>query len=400
EAMILSALLTSVLINVVLCLFFIVIYSILRKRPGKAHLYVPRLVVEGKFSVGIESGLGRRLFSSLKWIKEAWMPSEDELLLHCGLDAVVFMRIFVFGLRVFRFAVIIGVFILLPFNYLGNQLNVDLTNLPNKSLEAFSISNVDDGSSRLWIHFAAVYVFTAVVCYLLYFEYDDIASKRIAYFYSSKPKPSHFTILVRSIPTASGSSLSENVERFFHQYYPTTYLSHTTVRRTSKLKELIAQANKQYKELSRMKSKSPSEQRFRRSGFLGIFGKKVNLVDQYEKKLEDIEGNVRTERSFTAGKEVPAAFVSFKSRFSAAVASRIQQGVKPTEWLTEVAPDPRDVYWPFFSASFMKRWICTIFVIFVCIVITVLFLVPVVIVQGLTHLDQLENLFPFLSGIL
>lgn len=49
----------------------------------------------------------------------------------------------------FSFAVVVGVFILIPVNYLGNQLSVDFSNLPNKSLDSFSISNVDNGSNRL-----------------------------------------------------------------------------------------------------------------------------------------------------------------------------------------------------------------------------------------------------------
>ncbi|KAL6579365.1 hypothetical protein OROMI_009581 [Orobanche minor] len=48
---------------------------------------------------------------------------------------------------------------------------------------------------------------------------------------------------------------------------------------------------------------------------------KSNNVDQYEKKLDDMEGNMRTEQRSVAGKEVPAACVSFKSRFSAAIVS-------------------------------------------------------------------------------
>ncbi|KAL2240393.1 UNVERIFIED_CONTAM: CSC1-like protein HYP1 [Sesamum indicum] len=397
--MILSALLTSVGINVALCLIFFILYSVLRNRPSYADFYIPRLVAEGKFQREDEFSVGK-LLSSVKWVKRAWQPSEDELLANSGLDAVVFMRIFTFGLRVFRFAGIVGICVLLPFNYMGNQLNIDFTDLPNKSLESFSISNVDDGSNRLWIHFAAVYIFTAVVCYLLYYEYDYIASKRIAYFYSSKPRPGQFTVLVRSIPATSGRSFSESVESFFSEYYPSTYLSHSVVRRTSKLKGLMNEADKVYKRLVHVKSKKHPQQRFKRAGFMGLFGRKVDLLDHYEKKLEDVEGNVRTERASISGKEVPAAFVSFKSRFSAAVVSHVQQGVKPTEWLTEPAPDPQDVYWPFFSASFIKRWFCNIAVIFACIFVTVLFLVPVLLVQGLTHLDQLEVWLPFLRGIL
>lgn len=51
------------------------------------------------------------------------------------------------SLRVFGFAGIIGVFVLLPINFLGNQLSVDFSDLANKSLDSFSISNVDDGSN-------------------------------------------------------------------------------------------------------------------------------------------------------------------------------------------------------------------------------------------------------------
>ncbi|CAA0828396.1 CSC1-like protein HYP1 [Striga hermonthica] len=396
--MILSALLTSVGINATLCFVFFILYSVLRNRSSNANLYVPRLVAEGKFREEDEFGVGS-LLSSFKWVKRAWQPSEDELLSNSGLDAVVFMRIFIFGLRVFRFAGIIGIFVLLPFNYMGNQLNIDFTDLPNKSLETFSISNVDDGSNRLWIHFSAVYIFTAVVCYLLYFEYDYIASRRIAYFYSSKPRPSQFTVLVRSIPVSSGQKFSESVESFFSKYYPSTYLSHSVVRRTSKLKGLINKADKVYKRLAHVKTKRHPQERFKRAGFLGLFGRRVDLQDHYEKKLEDMEGNLRTERSSIAGKEVPAAFVSFKSRFTASVVSHLQQGIKPTEWLAEQAPDPQDVYWPFFSASFLKRWMCNIFVIFACIFITVLFLGPVLLVQGLTHLDQLEIWLPFLKAV-
>lgn len=99
-------------------------------------------------------------------------------------------------------------------------------------------------------------------------------------------------------------------------------------------------------------------------------------------------------------KEVPAAFVSFKTRFGAAIALHIQESVNPTEWITEQAPEPHDVYWPFFTVSFIKRWISKVVIFVACASLTILFLIPVAIVQGLTHLDQLETLFPFLKGIL
>ncbi|KAL3597005.1 hypothetical protein D5086_008642 [Populus alba] len=399
--MILSALLTSVGINLGLCLLFFTLYSILRKQPGNLYVYAPRLVDKEKSQQQESDDFDlERLLPSASWVRNAWQLSEDQILSISGLDGLVFTRIFTFSLKVFTIAGVIGISILLPINYFGNQLSDDFSHLPNKSLDSFSISNVNDGSNRLWVHFSAAYIFTGVVCYLLYYEHSYISAKRIAYFYSSKPQPHQFTILVRSIPSSSGRNFSETVESFFTEYHPSTYLSHSVVHRTSKIQDLINDADKLYRKLGFMKSNNDSQQNFRRDGFLGLTGRKVNLLDRYEKKLEDLEDNVRKEQNLLAGEEVPAAFVSFKSRFGAAVALHIQQGVNPTEWVTERAPEPQDVHWAFFSASFIKRWIFKLVVLVASFALIVLFLIPVVIVQGLANLDQLEKWFPFLKGIL
>ncbi|XP_043703953.1 CSC1-like protein HYP1 isoform X2 [Telopea speciosissima] len=399
--MIVSALLTSVGINLGICILFFTLYSILRKQPETVHVYSPRLVAEGKSQLRNRFNL-ERLLPSAGWVRRAWQTSEEDLLSTSGLDAVVLMRVFIFSLRIFSFAGIVGIFILLPVNYLGNQLSlIDFSDLPNKSLDIFSISNVDNGSKRLWIHFSAVYAFSGVVCYLLYYEYKYISSKRISYFYSSKPQPHQFTLLVRGIPLSAGNSFSESVKSFFTEYHSSAYLSHMVVRQTNKLQKLIWDAKMLYKTLVNLKSKNPTQKKFTRDGFLGLFGRNVDLVDHYEKKLEDLEENVRMEQlGLSLTGEVPAAFVSFKSRYGAAIALHIQQSINPTEWITEQAPEPHDVFWPFFSASFMQRWVSRLVVFVACFVLTVLFLIPVVFVQGLANLPQLEAFLPFLKGIL
>ncbi|KAM1887740.1 hypothetical protein ACFX13_045947 [Malus domestica] len=400
--MIVSALLTSVGINLALCLLFFTLYSILRKQPSYLNVYSPRSVAAKEELEENNKFNFERLLPTAGWVRRAWQPSEDELLSVTSLDAVVFMRIFIFSLRVFGFAGIVGILVLLPINYLGNQLNrdFDISNLPSKSLDSFSISNVNVGSKWLWVHFCAAYIFTGVVCYLLYYEYSFISSKRIAHFYSSKPQPHQFTVLVRAVPVSSGSSCSETVENFFTEYYPSTYLSHSVVRRTNKLQRLTSDAGKLYRKLVRLRSETNTQQRLRRDGSWGLSGPKIDVLDHYGKKLDDLEDNVRMEQSSVAGKEVAAAFVSFKSRLGAAVALHIQQGANPTEWVTEMAPEPQDVHWPFFSASFIKRWISKLVVVVAYTALTILFLIPVVIVQGLTHLEQLETWFPFLKSVL
>ncbi|ONI30889.1 hypothetical protein PRUPE_1G279800 [Prunus persica] len=399
--MLVSALLTSLGINSGLCVLFFTLYSILRKQPSNYEVYMPKLLAEGESNTSSIFNI-ERLIPSPDWVKTAWQLTEDDLLSSSGLDAVVFMRLINFSLRVFLFAGVIGVFVLLPINCSGNQLEyVDFTDLSNNSLDVFTISNVNNGSSKLWIHFVAVYLVTIFVCCLLYYEYKYISQRRIDYFLSSKPQPHQFTILVRSIPVSAGSGVSEKVDSFFREYHPSTYLSHIVVRRTNKLQSLINDAKKLYTRLIHLQS-DPNQQKYKRSSCFGLFGRKVNLVDHYEKKLEDIEENVRMEQSEVslAGEEVRSAFVSFKSRYGAAVALHLQQSTNPTHWVTEQAPEPHDVYWPFFSSSFLRRWISKLVVILACILLTVLFLIPVVVVQGLTNLNQLEVWFPFLTSVL
>lgn len=61
-------------------------------------------------------------------------------------------------------------------------------------------------------------------------------------------------------------------------------------------------AEKLYRRIAFLKLGKDSQQRFRRDGFLGLFGRKVDLLDHYEKKLEDLQDNVRMEQSSLTGK--------------------------------------------------------------------------------------------------
>ncbi|KAG0451826.1 hypothetical protein HPP92_026001 [Vanilla planifolia] len=312
------------------------------------------------------------------------------------------MRIFIFSLRVFSFATIMGLFVLLPIHYLGGQLrDINFSDLPNKSLDLFNVSNVKDGSNRLWVHFSAAYAITGVVCYLLYFEYKYISYKRLEQFIASKPKAQQFTVLVRGIPS-HGSSISDTVDKFFMEYHPSTYLTHVVVRRTNKLRGLIRDVENICRRLARLKSRPYDMTKSGRNGLFGLFGKKKDLVNTYTKRLKYLEENVRLEQSdfSKTGEEVHAAFVYFKSRYGASSVLHIQQSVNPTEWATEQAPEPQDVYWPLFSTSFLKRWISKLVVIVASLFLIILFLLPVAFVQGLTNLNQLETLLPFLKGIL
>ena len=97
---------------------------------------------------------------------------------------------------------------------------------------------------------------------------------------------------------------------------------------------------------------------------------------------------------------MPAAFVSFNSRWGAAVCAQTQQTRNPTLWLTEWASEPRDVYWqnlaiPYVSLS-VRRLIMGVAFFF----LTFFFMIHIAIVQSFASIEGLEKAAPFLKPVI
>ncbi|TQD98719.1 hypothetical protein C1H46_015628 [Malus baccata] len=96
---------------------------------------------------------------------------------------------------------------------------------------------------------------------------------------------------------------------------------------------------------------------------------------------------------------MPAAFVSFKTRWGAAVCAQTQQSRNPTIWLTEWAPEPRDVYWPNLPVPYVKLTVKRLIMGVAFFFLTFFFMIPIAIVQSFASLDGLEKVAPFLKPI-
>lgn len=96
----------------------------------------------------------------------------------------------------------------------------------------------------------------------------------------------------------------------------------------------------------------------------------------------------------------PAAFVFFKTRYAAVVASQVLQSSNPMSWVTNLAPEPHDVYWSNLCIPYRQLWFRKIVTLVATIAFMLVFLIPVTFVQGLTQLEQLQETFPFLRGLL
>lgn len=97
---------------------------------------------------------------------------------------------------------------------------------------------------------------------------------------------------------------------------------------------------------------------------------------------------------------MPAAFVSFKTRWGAAVCAQTQQSRNPTLWLTEWAPEPRDVYWNNLAIPYVSLTIRRLVIAVAFFFLTFFFMIPIAFVQSLANLEGIEKALPFLKPII
>jgi hypothetical protein len=98
--------------------------------------------------------------------------------------------------------------------------------------------------------------------------------------------------------------------------------------------------------------------------------------------------------------ECPSAFVFFKTRYGAHMAAQTMQTSNPMVWVTETAPEPHDVHWSHIRIPYKQIWIRKMATFVASIAFMLVFLFPVTFVQGLTQLEKLQKMFPFLTGVL
>lgn len=97
---------------------------------------------------------------------------------------------------------------------------------------------------------------------------------------------------------------------------------------------------------------------------------------------------------------MPAAFVSFKTRWGAAVCAQTQQSRNPTIWLTEWAPEPRDIYWNNLAIPFVSLTVRRLIIAVAFFFLTFFFMIPIALVQSLANIEGIEKALPFLKPII
>uniref|UniRef100_A0A804MX73 CSC1-like protein n=1 Tax=Zea mays TaxID=4577 RepID=A0A804MX73_MAIZE len=403
----------SAAINIMGAVVFLVAFAFLRLQPINDRVYFPKWYLKGARESPSHGGTFVRKFVNLdmrsylkflSWVPAALKMPEDELISHAGLDSAVYLRIYLVGLKIFAPISVLAFIVLVPVNWTNDTLQ--FSKLEHSNVDKLSISNIPVGSKRFIAHLAMAYVFTFWTCYVLLREYEVVAKMRLRFLSSEKRRPDQFTVLVRNIPPDPDESISELVEHFFLVNHPGHYLTHQVVYNANKLAKLVKEKAKMHNWLDyyqlrfeRNASKRPTT----KTGFLGCFGTKVDAIEYYTSEIERIESEEAEEREKIVKDPksiVPAAFVSFRSRWGAAVCAQTQQTSNPTVWLTEWAPEPRDVYWDNLSIPFVSLTVRRLIIAVAFFFLNFFYVFPIAFVQSLANLEGIEKAAPFLKPLI
>ncbi|KAI8906749.1 hypothetical protein EDD86DRAFT_192935 [Gorgonomyces haynaldii] len=156
--------------------------------------------------------------------------------------------------------------------------------------------------------------------------------------------------------------------------------------------------------LSRLDLADPQQRPSHRTGFMGLFGPKVDSALFYANKFSEWDQEVnRLRRQPEQSSATPVAFVTFESPESAALASQCILHRRPFSLMTKPAPEPRDIYWPNLSARGAQNYTKVVRSIFVLSSMFILVFSSTFIVSsiaGLIDLEQLAVVFPVFGSIL
>ncbi|KAK6133365.1 hypothetical protein DH2020_032875 [Rehmannia glutinosa] len=383
-------------INILFAVAFLVAFAILRLQPINDRVYFPKWYLKGLRSSPTHTGsfvskfvnLDWRLYVRfLNWVPDALRMPEPELIDHAGLDSAVYLRIYLLGLKIFVPVALLSWAILVPVNWTNNTLEKSLATdkVQYSDIDKLSISNVPYGSLRFWTHIVMAYAFTFWTCYTLRKEYATVATMRLHFLASERRRPDQFTVLVRNVPPDPDESVVINA---------------------NKLAKLVKEKKSKQNWLDYYQikySRNQSQRPVTKTGFLGLWGETVDAIDYQTAEIERLSKEIAEERERMKTDPkciMPAAFVSFRTRWGAAVCAQTQQSRNPTLWLTEWASEPRDVYWDNLAIPYVSLSIRRLVIAVAFFFLTFFFMIPVTIVQSLANIEGIEKRAPFLKPII
>ncbi|GLT59149.1 hypothetical protein SLA2020_319850 [Shorea laevis] len=399
-----TSLVTSFVIFIVLMLLFVW----LSRRPGNAVVYYPNRILKG---LDPENGRSS-IRNPFAWIREALSSSEQDVINMSGVDTAVYFVFLSTVLGILAFSGVILLPVLLSVaatdSAANSKSNADTSsNGTFSDLEKLSMANVKEKSPRLWAFLIAIYWVSFVTYYLLWKAYKHVAELRAKALMS--PRPEQFAVLVRDLPNApKGQSRKEQVDSYFRAIYPETFYRSLVVTANKQVNKIWQELEGYKKKLVRAEaiyeeSKKGNAAGIRptnKTGFLGLVGEKVDSIEYYTEKINELIPKLEAEQKATVReKQQCSALVFFTSRVTAACAGQSLHAQMVDTWTVIDAPEPRQLIWNNLTIKFFKRQTRQ-YVVYIIVFLTMVFYgIPIAFISAFTTLDNLKKLLPFLKPV-
>lgn len=153
-------------------------------------------------------------------------------------------------------------------------------------------------------------------------------------------------------------------------------------------------------EASKTEAKPEGVRPTHKTGFLGLIGKKVDSIEFYSEKINELVPKLESEQKATLReKQKNAAVVVFNNRKTAASAAQNLHAQIVDKWTVLAAPEPRQIIWPNLYINFIQRQVRQ-YVVYVIVALMIFFyMIPITAVSAVTTLDNLRKFLPFLKPV-
>ncbi|KGN49436.1 CSC1-like protein ERD4 [Cucumis sativus] len=405
-----SSFLTSLGTSFVIFLVLMLVFAWLSSRPCNHVIYYPNRILKG-----LDPTVGSRSRSPFAWITEALSSSEKDVISMSGVDSAVYFVFLATVLGIFVLSAVVLLPVLIPIAVTDDGIkNAKMNNTQSvgtfSELDNLSMGNINLRSNRLWAFLLATYWVSFVVYYLTWKAYNHVSALRAEALMTPEVKAEQFAIIVRDIPPVpEGQTRKEQVDSFFKNIYPDTFYRSLIVTDNKKVNKLWEELEGYKKKLerseavfeaSKTEAKPEGVRPTHKTGFLGLIGKKVDSIEFYSEKINELVPKLESEQKATLReKQKNAAVVVFNNRKTAASAAQNLHAQIVDKWTVLAAPEPRQIIWPNLYINFIQRQVRQ-YVVYVIVALMIFFyMIPITAVSAVTTLDNLRKFLPFLKPV-
>ncbi|KAI7990241.1 CSC1-like protein ERD4 [Camellia lanceoleosa] len=144
-----------------------------------------------------------------------------------------------------------------------------------------------------------------VAYYLLWKAYNHVSDLRAAALMSPKVRAEQFSLVVRDIPPPpQGQTRKEQVDSYFQTIYPDTFYRSAMVTNNKEVNTIWEELEGYKKKLARAEAIYAEEKHegirpTNKIGFLGLIGKKVDSIEYYSEKINELIPKLEAEQKAT-----------------------------------------------------------------------------------------------------